>query len=209
MDVPILLWAIGACFIISVLVLAVSAYRGLRTLEAKRREKIPSRHNLQRPLNLNSAPPLPRQATACRTAEIVARNAAVSPSSHDVNRELELAYAMSRGHARIEPTRSGTGFSARQEVERRNGLKYATATLLAVGLTSTVAQFVAAASLGITQYFEWEASSGGLIALLGSIYMWAKCPNWEFWKRWIWLWVGPTVILAFITINLASQTLPG
>lgn len=81
--------------------------------------------------------------------------------------------------------------------------------MLTLAAVSTLARFVAAASLGIAHYFEWgRPSTGGALALAGGIYMWVKCRSWDFWKKWIWLWVGITVVLAFLVMNFTSQSLP-
>lgn len=94
--------------------------------------------------------------------------------------------------------------AASNPIKKQGGFKFAAATLLVIGMASTVSQIMAVASLG--EAVSWEFSNGGLVALVGAIYMWVKCRSWEFWKKWIWVWIGITVVLAFATINLMFQS---
>lgn len=94
-----------------------------------------------------------------------------------------------------------------QPVSAGTRSKFAFATLIVVGLTSTVAQFIAAHSLGVAEQFDWRVSTGGLVAVIGAIHMAVACRSWAFWRKWVWVWVGATALLAFLGMNLASQSL--
>lgn len=80
---------------------------------------------------------------------------------------------------------------------RQDKTRYVVATLLVLGLTSTLVQVATAASLGLSlQYDRW--STGGLLAFVGAIYMGVKCKTWEDWKRKIWIWVVLTALVALV-----------
>lgn len=85
--------------------------------------------------------------------------------------------------------------------------KFAFATLIVVGLASTVSQFIAAEALGIIEHLEWSFSAGGLLAIIGAIHMAVVCHSWAFWRKWVWVWVCATALPAFLGVNLASQSL--
>lgn len=72
--------------------------------------------------------------------------------------------------------------------------------MVLVGGTSTLTQILAVASLGLPVTFEW--STGGLVAGIASIWMWIQCRSWAAWRRWVWIPVIITVVVAFVTINL-------
>ena len=85
------------------------------------------------------------------------------------------------------------------------GFGFSGATLAVVALASTLAQFLALASLGHLDDVEPQVSTGGLLALLAAIVMGLKCPSWSYWKKWIWVWVGIVTVLAFVTTNVNVQ----
>lgn len=86
------------------------------------------------------------------------------------------------------------------------GFRYGAATLLLVGGVSTVTQVVAAASLRLPIEAGW--STGGLIALVAGIWMWIRCRSWAAWRKWVWVPVVLTVVVAFVTINLMATNAP-
>jgi hypothetical protein len=93
--------------------------------------------------------------------------------------------------------------AAKRDAKRERG-KFAAWTLFVIGLASTVSQFLAAAWLGVADSFEWRLSTGGLVALAGSWYMWVKCDDWDSWRRKIWIWVGATAVIAFVGMYFAN-----
>ncbi|SIT72486.1 hypothetical protein [Microbacterium sp. RU33B] len=93
-----------------------------------------------------------------------------------------------------------TADSPTKPTAKRNPLGFGGATFLVVAAASTVTQMIAVASLGLPVALEW--STGGLVALVAGIWMGALCKSWASWRRWIWLPVGITVVVAFVTVNL-------
>lgn len=105
------------------------------------------------------------------------------------------------------PTSTEEDDNVRQPEARRYGSQFAVATMMVLGLTSTAAQFIAASTLGIAHLFSWAPmSTGGAVALIGGVFMWIKCPDWGYWRRWIWLWVGIVAIVAFIAMNFLARS---
>lgn len=82
----------------------------------------------------------------------------------------------------------------------------AAATLFAIGAISTVVQFVTALSMNTAQYFDWRWSTGGLLALVAAIFMWAKAKNWQQWRRGVLPWLVVTGLIAFGSISVQSAS---
>lgn len=107
---------------------------------------------------------------------------------------------MSNPDSRDIPTDVHDGDGATQTTLQVGGFRFAAATFFAVGAASTLAQILAVSSLGLPVAWDW--STGGLIAGIAAIWMWVKCRSWVAWRRWVWLPIGITVVVAFVTINL-------
>lgn len=81
------------------------------------------------------------------------------------------------------------------------GWKFAGATLLVLGATATFAPMLAAAMLGFSLNWDGTRSTGGVLALVASIVMGLTCRDWETWRKWIWLPVAITIVIAFVVVN--------
>lgn len=91
-----------------------------------------------------------------------------------------------------------------EPVRRKYDSRFGVATLLTAGSVSTVAEFLAAVSLGISDDFVWGLSTGGGFAIAGGFQMWVMCPDWAYWRRWVWLWVILAVFASFLITNLSA-----
>jgi len=92
--------------------------------------------------------------------------------------------------------------------KKESGFKFGSATLILLGFVSWGAQFVAASTFGIAEYFIWDSrSTGGLIAVIAGIVMWVKCRSWESWRKWIWLPILISVTLAFIIMGSTAPSI--
>lgn len=60
---------------------------------------------------------------------------------------------------------------------------------------------LAAATLGLALNWDGTRSTGGVVALVASIVMGLACRSWEAWRKWIWLPVAITVLIAFVMVN--------
>lgn len=80
------------------------------------------------------------------------------------------------------------------------------ATLLLLGVVSTATQYVTAAAFGLPIFSTtgrvW--STGGLVAVVASVYMGVKCRSWADFRRRIGVWMGLTVILAVGAVALIA-----
>ena len=104
-------------------------------------------------------------------------------------------------NVRWEAVAAPGGYSARYAIQAAvNDGSFRAATFFLVGAVSTVGQMIAVASLGLPVSLEW--STGGVVALVAGIWMWAACRSWAAWRKWVWLPVGITVVLAFVVVNL-------
>lgn len=108
----------------------------------------------------------------------------------------------SRG-ARFANVRSMTTDEAPAAEKRiTGGFRYAAATFVLIGAVSTLSQMAAVASLGYPVTWDW--SSGGLVGIIASIWMWLRCRSWAAWRKWVWVPAIITVVIAFVTINLMT-----
>ncbi|TFC26422.1 hypothetical protein E3O53_07940 [Cryobacterium sp. TMT2-18-3] len=137
------------------------------------------------------SPPVAEQAAwAAARADLALRPTVTVDPGRTVG--ANPASAPAKKHDRFKSFKFGFGFAA----------------LFLLGFVSWGAQFVAASTFGITEYFRWDfRSTGGLIAVIAGIAMWAKCRSWESWRKWIWLPILITVTLAFIYMGSAAQTI--
>lgn len=88
------------------------------------------------------------------------------------------------------------------------GMRFGAATLFLLGLVSSAAQFIAASSFGIAEYFNRsDSSTGGAVAVIAGIAMWVRCRSWASWRKWIWAPIAILVVLAFIVMGTAAQTI--
>lgn len=95
-------------------------------------------------------------------------------------------------------TNSGGTSVAKRSAQ--DGARFGVATFVLVGAVSTVTQFVAIASQGGAVPLEW--STGGAVALVAGLWFWIRCRSWAAWRKWVWIPVIITVIVAFVTVNL-------
>lgn len=91
-----------------------------------------------------------------------------------------------------------------EQSKPRGGFTFAAATLLVLGLIATIAPLLAAIYFGVAIVWDGQRSSGGVVALVASIAMWIWCRSWEAWRRWIWLPIIATVIIAFVLVGSSA-----
>ena len=85
--------------------------------------------------------------------------------------------------------------------------RFVAATLVVVAAVSTATQYLTAGAFGLPVDFAagdrvW--STGGLLAVIASIYMGVKCDNWVDFRRRIGVWAGLTAALAFGAVALIA-----
>ena len=125
----------------------------------------------------------------------------------------QAAWAAARADLALRPTVKADpgrtmGDTSGSAPIKENGFGFASATFILLGFVSWVAQFVAASTFGIAEYFSWDVrSSGGMVAVIAGIAMWAKCRSWESWRKWIWLPIFITVTVAFIVMGFTAQSI--
>ena len=88
---------------------------------------------------------------------------------------------------------------------KRDWARYMAATLLTLAITSTAAQYAAAAwwGLPISSSIEGRAwSTGGVVALTASIWIGVKCRSWTDFRRRIVPWVALTAALASLAVTV-------
>jgi len=81
--------------------------------------------------------------------------------------------------------------------------------MFAVAATSTGAQLLAMFAFGVADLYEWGWSTGGLVALVASIYFGTRCDSWEDFSRRIWTWVAITAVLAFLVMGYNASMVTG
>ena len=128
-------------------------------------------------------------AGAAARADLALRSTA--PIDHGRTVGATPASAPAKKQDRFKSFKFGFGFAA----------------LVLLSLVSSGAQFVAASTFGIAEYVRLERSTGGLIAFITGIVMWAKCRSWESWRKWIWLPILITVTLVFISMGFTAQSI--
>lgn len=84
----------------------------------------------------------------------------------------------------------------------KGGFTYAAVTMLLIGAASTLTQLITASSLELPVVAEW--STGGLIALCASLWMWIQCRSWAQWRRWVWIPFLVVIVTAIVTVNLQA-----
>ena len=102
-----------------------------------------------------------------------------------------------------------TDSSASHSSSKPDKWRFAGATLLVLGLTSTAAQFVARQAFAPDMPLaagESGWSTGGLVALVGSIYMAIKCQTWKDFRRRIGVLIGITAALAVAAVYLMDSS---
>ena len=80
------------------------------------------------------------------------------------------------------------------------------ATLLFSGAVATMSQFGAAALAGLQPLVGASVwSSGGVVAIAGSLLMWRLVPRWSQFKRWVWLPLGLIALLSFVVVGAMNS----
>lgn len=116
-----------------------------------------------------------------------------------------------RGEASV-PFEAGGKSTGRPEPDsgsKPTRWQFAAATLLALGVTSTVAQLVALQAFASHVPLapgENGWSTGGLVALVGTIYMATKCETWDDFKQRIGVLVVVVAALGFAAVYLMVST---
>ncbi|WP_111719910.1 hypothetical protein [Homoserinimonas sp. OAct 916] len=80
------------------------------------------------------------------------------------------------------------------------------AALIAIGLTSIVAQMVAAAAFGVGGSIQPSWSTGAILAVGGAVLMFINCTSWHDFRRRIWIWLVAAAAIAVYAIGTESST---
>lgn len=129
----------------------------------------------------------------------------VSPSESRLSNTTDGPTAHDAAPSHENPTLTPDRLEAPQSARGRG--RFVGATLVSVAAVSTVTQYISAAAFGLPMNFSagdrvW--STGGLVAVIASIYMGVKCTSWPDFRRRISAWIGLTAVLAFGTVALIA-----
>lgn len=84
---------------------------------------------------------------------------------------------------------------------------FGSATLIVLAVTSTLAQVMAMEAFGISEYFQADVSTGGLVALIAAGVLGVKCRSWQQWRTWIWVPSAIIIVMSFLVVGQTKQQL--
>lgn len=80
------------------------------------------------------------------------------------------------------------------------------AAILTIGAIVTFTQLVVALMLGISRFYDWRMSTGGIAAIAVGIYIAIKCRTWKEFRNRIWPWALIAAVLAASLTFMDSST---
>lgn len=87
------------------------------------------------------------------------------------------------------------------------GIRFGVAALFLVGFVALASQIIATFIFGIADRISWELCGPGALAVTSAIFMSLKCRSWDQWKKWNWLPLLTSVVLAFVFIGFIGQSI--